>query len=231
MRVMLMLSDREEISRGLAEGLEYKEIGLGLGRDSSVISREVGRHGGRGGYRAVAADTAACAARERPKLFDYKTPDGYQFYLNIGPLANVDRMHFKGKIEFWNDLMEHGTYDEFWKSRNIRPHLKNIKAAVMTVGWVSHGSGAAGFSNRSTRSARPSPSRRPDAKGRAALPMRAIRTSADARFSATSELCCAACSSAADSDASLHARSKDLPHGISSSAARLTRITERLKLS
>jgi IS30 family transposase len=65
---MLMLSDREEISRGLAEGLEFKEIGLRLGRDASVISREVGRHGGRAGYRAVGADTAACAARLRPKL-------------------------------------------------------------------------------------------------------------------------------------------------------------------
>jgi IS30 family transposase len=68
-RAMLMLSDREEISRGLAEGLEYKEIGLRLGRDSSVISRDVARHGGREHYRAVAADTAAGAARERPKLF------------------------------------------------------------------------------------------------------------------------------------------------------------------
>ena len=31
-------------------------------------------------------------------------------------------------------LMQHGTYDEFWKARNLRPHLKNIKPAVMTVG-------------------------------------------------------------------------------------------------
>ena len=68
-RAMLMLADREEISRGLAEGLQFKEIGLRLGRDSSVISREVGRHGGRERYRAAAADTAACAGRERPKLF------------------------------------------------------------------------------------------------------------------------------------------------------------------
>jgi putative CocE/NonD family hydrolase len=30
--------------------------------------------------------------------------------------------------------MEHGTYDEFWQARNLRPHLKNIKTAVMTVG-------------------------------------------------------------------------------------------------
>jgi IS30 family transposase len=41
---MLMLVDREEISRGLAESLEYTEIGLRLGRDSSVISREVARY-------------------------------------------------------------------------------------------------------------------------------------------------------------------------------------------
>src|SRR3954468_19057610 len=68
-RLMLMLSDREEISRGLAEGLAYKEIGLRLGRDASVISRDVARHGGREHYRAAAADTAACAGRERPKRF------------------------------------------------------------------------------------------------------------------------------------------------------------------
>ncbi len=30
--------------------------------------------------------------------------------------------------------MEHGTYDEFWKARNILPHLKNIRPAVLTVG-------------------------------------------------------------------------------------------------
>src|SRR3954464_13236224 len=59
---MLMLGDRKEISRGLAESLEYKEIGLRLGRDGSVISREVARHGGRERYRAVAAHEMAGAA-------------------------------------------------------------------------------------------------------------------------------------------------------------------------
>src|SRR3954454_6739922 len=68
-RKMLMLVDREEISRGLAESLEYKEVGLRLGRDSLVISREVARHGGRERYRAAAAHAAAGAGRERPKLF------------------------------------------------------------------------------------------------------------------------------------------------------------------
>ena len=50
-RVMLMLSDREEISRGLAEGLPFKEIAVRLGRAPSVISRDVARHGGRVRYR------------------------------------------------------------------------------------------------------------------------------------------------------------------------------------
>src|SRR3954451_19725744 len=74
-RMMLTLPEREEISRGLAEGLLYKEIGVVIGRDPSIISREVSRHGGRAGYRAVGADTAATASRARPKLFAVERSD------------------------------------------------------------------------------------------------------------------------------------------------------------
>jgi hypothetical protein len=66
--------------------------------------------------------------------FDYGTPDAYDFFLRLGPLANVDGKYFKREVPFWNELMKHGTYDEFWQARNLRPHLKNIKPAVMTVG-------------------------------------------------------------------------------------------------
>ncbi len=66
--------------------------------------------------------------------FDYGTPDGYEFFLRMGPLANVNARYFKNDVPFWNEIMQHGTYDEFWKARNLRPHLKNIKPAVMTVG-------------------------------------------------------------------------------------------------
>jgi len=72
--------------------------------------------------------------RESSKPFDHGTPDGYEFFLNLGSLANADAHYFKGSIEFWSDLMQHGNYDEFWQARNLRPHLKNIHAAVMTVG-------------------------------------------------------------------------------------------------
>jgi len=72
--------------------------------------------------------------RESAKPFDYKTPNGYEFYLNLGPLANADKNYFHGNIEFWDDLMEHGNYDAFWQARDLRPHLKDVHTAVMTVG-------------------------------------------------------------------------------------------------
>ncbi|MFC5291363.1 IS30 family transposase [Actinokineospora guangxiensis] len=64
---MLTLADREEISRGLAESLEFRDIAVRIGRDASVVSREIRRHGGRDGYRAVQAERVAEAARSRPK--------------------------------------------------------------------------------------------------------------------------------------------------------------------
>jgi hypothetical protein len=66
--------------------------------------------------------------------FDHGTPDGYQFFLDLGPLANADTRHFKGDISFWKDIVAHPNYDAFWQARNLLPHLKNIKAAVMVVG-------------------------------------------------------------------------------------------------
>lgn len=66
--------------------------------------------------------------------FDHGTPDGYRFFLEMGPLPNANTKHFQDKIAFWNEVMRHPNYDDFWKARNIRPHLKNVKPAVMTVG-------------------------------------------------------------------------------------------------
>jgi putative CocE/NonD family hydrolase len=66
--------------------------------------------------------------------FEHGTPDGYKFFLDMGPLKNADEKHYKGEIAFWKEVMQHGTYDDFWKARNIRQHVKNIKPAVLTVG-------------------------------------------------------------------------------------------------
>ena len=55
MRIMLTLVDREEISRGLAEDLLFAEIAVRIGRDPSVVSRDVARHGGRAKRKVVLA--------------------------------------------------------------------------------------------------------------------------------------------------------------------------------
>ncbi len=65
---------------------------------------------------------------------NYGTQDGYKFFLDIGPLKNVNPKYYKNKITFWNEMMEHPTYDKFWQDRNLLPHLKNVAPAVMTVG-------------------------------------------------------------------------------------------------
>jgi hypothetical protein len=70
----------------------------------------------------------------RPGRFVHTTPDGYQFFLDIGPLKNVNERYFKNKIAFWNEFIKHPTYDAFWQERNILPHLKKTAPAVMTVG-------------------------------------------------------------------------------------------------
>jgi len=66
-RLALKLSEREDISRGIASGSSLREIAKRLDRAVSTVSREVTRHGGRPGYRAHAADQQAWDSALRPK--------------------------------------------------------------------------------------------------------------------------------------------------------------------
>lgn len=69
-----------------------------------------------------------------PLLFEINDPDGYHFYLNMGPTANSESQYFKGRNKYYYENFQHPDYDEHWKKRNILPHLKGIKHAVMVVG-------------------------------------------------------------------------------------------------
>jgi uncharacterized protein len=67
--------------------------------------------------------------------FDYGTPDGYDFFLRMGAAANA-KQFFADNVPTWNDYMVHGTYDEYWQSRNVPKDLNNIKFPVLIVaGW------------------------------------------------------------------------------------------------
>ncbi|MDO8176826.1 MAG: CocE/NonD family hydrolase [Undibacterium sp.] len=70
----------------------------------------------------------------KEKPFEYGTPDAYQFFLDLGALSNANPTYFKNAIPYWNEIAQHPNYDSYWQSRNLLPHLKNIKAAVLTVG-------------------------------------------------------------------------------------------------
>ena len=67
-------------------------------------------------------------------LFNVKRTDAYQYFLQMGALKNANGpQYFDGK-GIWGQTLQHDTYDSFWQARNIRPHLKNIKPAVLVVG-------------------------------------------------------------------------------------------------
>ncbi|HEV2400780.1 MAG TPA: CocE/NonD family hydrolase [Candidatus Sulfotelmatobacter sp.] len=65
--------------------------------------------------------------------FDYGTNDAYDFYLNAGSISNLSKL-LQGKSELFDDQMRHDTFDDYWKARDLAPHLKNIHCAVLTVG-------------------------------------------------------------------------------------------------
>ena len=66
-RRALSLSEREEISRGLAGDESVRTIARRLGRAPSTVSREIRRHGGTHQYRALEADATAWRWATRPK--------------------------------------------------------------------------------------------------------------------------------------------------------------------
>jgi uncharacterized protein len=86
--------------------------------------------------------SAPAVSADYVKRFNFGTQDGYDFYMRAGGLKNLGDIYekqFGFRIKFWDQMMQHPNYDQFWKDRNILLNLKNIKAAVMTVGgWYDN---------------------------------------------------------------------------------------------
>jgi putative CocE/NonD family hydrolase len=87
---------------------------------------------------------------------DYGTPDGYDFFLKLGPLGNASK--FLGNAEpFWKDQTDHPNYDAWCQARNLRPHIRKIKPAVLTVGGWYDAEDLAGTMSCYDRVAKASP--------------------------------------------------------------------------
>ena len=66
-QLALTISEREEISRGIAAHQSARSMARLLGRSPSTVSREISRNGGYNRYRAAQADERAWGRARRPK--------------------------------------------------------------------------------------------------------------------------------------------------------------------
>jgi hypothetical protein len=77
---------------------------------------------------------------------EIKDKDQYQFFLDAGPLKNLNKYYQYNKIDaptvqqsgksddfFWEEIKEHPNYDEVWQSKGLIQHLKNVSSHVATM--------------------------------------------------------------------------------------------------
>ena len=69
-----------------------------------------------------------------PQGFDFTIRDNYKFYLE-NTLPKL-MQHMKDSVQFWKDLYAHPNYDDWWKARNARTAMYNIKPAMLVVGGL-----------------------------------------------------------------------------------------------
>ncbi len=68
--------------------------------------------------------------------FQFDRYDTFDWYLDLGPLANANIRYLREKIPTWNDFVAHPDYDAFWKRQTMVPHLKSVKVPTLNVaGW------------------------------------------------------------------------------------------------
>ncbi|MDX2030759.1 MAG: CocE/NonD family hydrolase [Blastocatellia bacterium] len=68
------------------------------------------------------------------KPFNMGTPDAYEFFLQMGPLAEANQKYFNGQSAYWQEVIDHPNYDEFWQKRSLWKHMNNVRCAVLNVG-------------------------------------------------------------------------------------------------
>jgi putative CocE/NonD family hydrolase len=98
-----------------------------------------------GTYKDTPTDTAWYS------LPNLDTQDQYQFFLDKGPLKNLNSYFQYDKLDnatpnnpskiddfFWKEIIEHPNYDSVWQSKGIIQHLDKVPATVATMvvgGW------------------------------------------------------------------------------------------------
>ena len=64
--------------------------------------------------------------------FHFDRDDTLEWYLALGPLANVNAKYLDGRVPSWNDFVNHPNYDEFWQRQAVTPYLKKVPSRIST---------------------------------------------------------------------------------------------------
>lgn len=70
---------------------------------------------------------------QKTNVPSFYNTDIYAFFLRKGNINNLTTL-LGDSIEFWNDMMNHPDYDEWWQARNPYRYCKEIKSAVLLTG-------------------------------------------------------------------------------------------------
>jgi putative CocE/NonD family hydrolase len=84
-------------------------------------------------FQSFGQDRPEPTASRAPRL-QYSSADAYHFFLDLGPIRNINENYLHGTIDFWNKMTQHPDYDAFWQDMSTLEHLKEITPAVLTVG-------------------------------------------------------------------------------------------------
>ena len=64
-----------------------------------------------------------------------ESPGGaYGFYLAAGTAEGLEKRYFRGRSPYWKEILDHPTYDAYWKARALEPQMRNVGCAVLHVG-------------------------------------------------------------------------------------------------
>src|SRR5450759_1785229 len=120
--IALSLSEREEISRGIASDESMRSIATRLGRSPSTISREIQRNGGDGKYRAARADKKAWERACRPKSCKLANSPWLRRAIEIKLRVNWSPEQIAGwlKREHPGDESKHVSHETIYRSLFIQ---------------------------------------------------------------------------------------------------------------
>jgi uncharacterized protein len=85
-------------------------------------------------YNRFSEDHPEPTRRNSPQVFSWGVQDSYEYFMRNSTLKGLIEKDFSSPTSYFTILKNNPDYNDYWKSTDPRPHLKNISAAVMTVG-------------------------------------------------------------------------------------------------